>query len=76
MSGIRRKSFILVLAGLALATLGSGCARRVHHHHHAPAKSVVVLDNEHHDKTIVVVDVPKPKRKCWKHRGHFHCRVR
>ena len=75
MLGIEGRKLGLWVATLALlGTSGTGCARRVHVHHHDP---VVVLEKEHEDKTIVIVNErPAPRRKCWKHRKHWHCRVR
>ena len=65
-----RKSLLLPLV-LAFALLGAGCAH--HRHHHAPPAKVVV--HEHDDPAIVVVHTkPAPKRHCWKHGRHWHCR--
>ena len=75
------KRIVLWTALLGLLAVGSlGCARHVVHHHphgrHA-VKHVTVLENEHTDEKVVVVHTrPKPKRHCWKHRRHWHCRGR
>lgn len=76
MTKTKRRMLGLLVVGTAALWIGSaGCARRVVHHHRHDA-DVVVLDREHHDVTILVVDKPHPKRRCWKHRKHWHCRVR
>lgn len=65
---------IRIALAAAIALVSVGC---VGHVHHRPAHTkVAVLDNEHRDRSIVVVyKAPKRHRHCWKHHGHWHCRL-
>lgn len=63
---------VAAAVGLGLVLGGAGCVRHVHHHHSHDAAS---LERDHQDTHVVIVhERPEPKRHCWRHGRHWHCR--